>query len=89
MTDAVEWRRIYDKPTAFVGGFEVGDCYRSNGATEGDIWRVRLWNEHRPEYRRLRYVKVPEGLEGDDAENFVMQALVLLLQGAKRSEGEP
>jgi hypothetical protein len=90
MSDAVVWRRIYGKPTAFLAGIEVGDCYRSAGTAEGDVWRVRIWHPDRPDNRRLRYVTTPDATR-DDAEAqeaFVMDVLAGMVQGARRDAGE-
>jgi hypothetical protein len=46
MSDKAEWYRVYGRPTLFVGGVAVGDCYRSSGA-DAEIWRVRLWRQNR------------------------------------------
>lgn len=90
MSDRVEWRRVYGKPTAFLAGIEVGDCYPSAGAQEGDVWRVRLWNPDRPDNRRLRYVKTPDavGEDREAQEAFVMEALLGMLERGKREGGD-
>lgn len=90
MTDKVEWRRVYGKPTAFLAGIEVGDCYRSAGVEEQDVWRVRIWSPARPDNRRLRYVKPPDAVRDDPEaqEQFVMAALEGMVTGAKQQEGE-
>lgn len=81
MSDRLEWRRIYGKPTAFVAGIAIGDCYKSKGVEEDDVWRVRVWNEDRVEGGRQQYVLPPDGEEPED---FAKRILLVMLERGRR-----
>lgn len=85
MTDQVVWRRIYDRPTAFIGGVAAGDCYVSKGVPEGDVWKCRVWYPGRTEGGRQQYVLPPEG---EEPEAFAMQQLVTMLDTVNQERGE-
>ena len=81
MSDTCEWRTIYGRPTMFIGGQGVGDCYPSKGA-EGDVWRVRLWNENRLQGGREKYILASAG------EETARQVLEGMYERAKREGAE-
>jgi hypothetical protein len=77
MADQVEWRRIYGRLTAFVGGLGVADAYPVRGS-DPDVWRLRAWPRGR----------VQGGFEcfvlNSGGEEAVKVALVELLERARQ-----
>jgi len=78
-----EWHYIYGRPTLFVGGVAVGDCYPSKGTDDGAaIWRIRLWRENRLQGGSERLILAAAG------EETARMVLLEMYQGARRESGE-
>ena len=72
MSEKLEWRNIYGRPTLFLDGIGVGDAYPSKGA-EGDVWRLRIWPPDRLQGGRERYVLASAGV--DTARQVLLEML--------------
>lgn len=77
MSEALEWRVIFGRETAFLDGVSIADAYPSKGA-EQDVWRLRIWRPGRVQGGFEAYVLCPAGAES------ARQALVKLLEQARR-----